>query len=127
MAVHTDRIDFSNNNRYGLHMKCKRHPTYKAIRKPTADCIGCERVWAQKQRRKPMRLKDVEDNLAWVKMRAKVTDRQFQEELAQFSSHAKEVGCKSIGLRSMLGRLTALYDNYHSLLAVADMIENGSP
>jgi hypothetical protein len=25
--------------------KCKKHPTYKAIRKPTADCAKCREMW----------------------------------------------------------------------------------
>lgn len=27
--------------------KCKKHPTYKAIRKPTADCEPCRRMFAE--------------------------------------------------------------------------------
>lgn len=28
--------------------KCKKHPTYKVIRKPTADCEPCRKLWAEK-------------------------------------------------------------------------------
>jgi len=26
-------------------MNCKRHPKYKAIRRPTADCLRCKLIW----------------------------------------------------------------------------------
>ena len=29
--------------------KCKKHPRYKAIRKPTADCSQCRRIWGAKK------------------------------------------------------------------------------
>lgn len=29
--------------------KCKKHPQYKVIRKPTADCEQCRKMWADKQ------------------------------------------------------------------------------
>jgi hypothetical protein len=29
--------------------KCKKHPTYKAIRKPTADCSLCHKIWNDKK------------------------------------------------------------------------------
>lgn len=30
-------------------MKCSKHPTYKVMRKPTADCAECKMMWAIKQ------------------------------------------------------------------------------
>lgn len=27
---------------------CKKHPKYKIIKKPTADCIDCWKLWANK-------------------------------------------------------------------------------
>lgn len=29
-------------------MKCRKHPTYKVIRKPTADCEQCRKMWEKK-------------------------------------------------------------------------------
>lgn len=29
-------------------MKCKKHPQYKVIRKPTADCEQCRKMWEDK-------------------------------------------------------------------------------
>lgn len=29
----------------GRTMKCNKHPTYKALRKPTADCETCRKMW----------------------------------------------------------------------------------
>lgn len=29
-------------------MKCKKHPQYKVIRKPTADCDECMKMWEDK-------------------------------------------------------------------------------
>lgn len=29
-------------------LKCKKHPTYKAIRKPTADCKACREMYGAK-------------------------------------------------------------------------------
>jgi hypothetical protein len=26
-------------------VKCKKHPKYKAIKKPTADCYACRKIW----------------------------------------------------------------------------------
>ena len=110
-------------------MKCKRHPSYQAKRKPTADCLTCERMWHIKNRKKELTLEDVEFNLGWVRRRSKIIDRQFREELDKFYSWVKqpEVGCNGYAVRSDLARLQALYDNYHSLLAVAQMIESGTP
>lgn len=31
-------------------MKCKKHPQYKVIRKPTADCEQCRKMWEEKQK-----------------------------------------------------------------------------
>lgn len=28
---------------------CKDHPTYKALRPPTADCIVCRRLWRERK------------------------------------------------------------------------------
>jgi len=30
--------------------KCKKHPKYKVLRKPTADCEQCRTMWKEKQR-----------------------------------------------------------------------------
>jgi hypothetical protein len=30
-------------------LKCSRHPKYKALRKPTADCAKCRAMYAAKQ------------------------------------------------------------------------------
>lgn len=30
-------------------MKCSKHPTYKVMRKPTADCEECRMLWEIKQ------------------------------------------------------------------------------
>lgn len=30
-------------------MKCSKHPTYKVMRKPTADCNECKMLWEIKQ------------------------------------------------------------------------------
>lgn len=29
--------------------QCKQHRTYKAVRKPTADCAACRAMWKEKQ------------------------------------------------------------------------------
>lgn len=36
--------------RKALKLKCKKHPKYKAIRKPTCSCIDCRRMWRARQR-----------------------------------------------------------------------------
>lgn len=33
-------------------MKCKKHPKYKAVRKPTADCEACRKIYNEKKREK---------------------------------------------------------------------------
>lgn len=33
-------------------MKCKKHPSYKAIRRPTADCAMCKHIYNLAQKRK---------------------------------------------------------------------------
>jgi hypothetical protein len=33
-------------------MNCKKHPKYKAIRKPTADCEMCRKIYKEKQQEK---------------------------------------------------------------------------
>lgn len=35
-------------------MKCKKHPKYQAIRKPTADCQPCRDMWVEKNTRVSM-------------------------------------------------------------------------
>lgn len=32
-----------------MTLKCKKHPTYKALRKPTADCEVCRQMWQAKE------------------------------------------------------------------------------
>lgn len=32
-----------------METKCKKHPKYKAIRKPIADCQECREMWSKKQ------------------------------------------------------------------------------
>ncbi len=32
--------------------KCKKHPTYKVKRRPTADCAHCRALWAAKEKAK---------------------------------------------------------------------------
>ena len=29
-------------------MKCRKHPAYKVLRKPTAECEQCRMMWEQK-------------------------------------------------------------------------------
>jgi hypothetical protein len=31
-------------------MKCKKHPTYKAVHKPTADCATCRQIYSEKEK-----------------------------------------------------------------------------
>ena len=31
-------------------MKCKKHPTYKAIHKPTADCKACRYMYTENKK-----------------------------------------------------------------------------
>lgn len=39
-------------------MTCKRHPKYKAIRKPTVDCAQCHAMYAEVLRQKELEIKD---------------------------------------------------------------------
>ena len=74
-----------------------------------------------------MRLKDVEFQLSWAKYRAEQIDIEFKRKSSLILAWIKDVGCKGAGLRTEMGDMLALYDNYHALLYVADMIENGRP
>ena len=33
-------------------MKCKKHPRYKAIRRPTVTCLTCEKMFVAAQKKK---------------------------------------------------------------------------
>jgi len=33
-----------------ITMRCKKHPAYKAIYKPTAECADCEQLWKLTQK-----------------------------------------------------------------------------
>lgn len=35
-------------------MKCKKHPKYKAVRKPRCNCVTCWRMYAEKHELSPM-------------------------------------------------------------------------
>jgi hypothetical protein len=39
-------------------MKCKKHPKYKAVRKPTSDCLYCWHKWLEKNPH-PVDVKDI--------------------------------------------------------------------
>lgn len=58
-------------------MKCKKHPKYKAIRKPTAACGYCEEMWFQK--RLAAISAQVEDWPAWKKEGWAVLDRRLEK------------------------------------------------
>lgn len=46
-----NRIQEEESNRpiLGIYMKYQKHPKYQAVRKPTADCSLCIRIWQDKQ------------------------------------------------------------------------------
>lgn len=42
MVTYTEPYHYPNNNR------CKKHPTYKVMRQPTADCEQCRVLWQER-------------------------------------------------------------------------------
>ena len=48
-----------------MDKKCNKHPTYKAIRKPTADCQTCRDIYGEQQQEDLTRIREVMDSLSF--------------------------------------------------------------
>jgi len=46
-----------------VELKCRKHPKYKAVRKPTADCEDCLKLWNLKQELEAPKQVDEEDDI----------------------------------------------------------------
>lgn len=76
---------------------------------------------------KELSIEKIALNIGWVKRKAELNEIQFKQEVELFARMVKNGGAKVIGLDQTIILLNNLYSNYHSLLAVAQMIEEGTP
>lgn len=53
-------------------MTCSKHPKYKAIRKPTADCAKCHSMYAETLRQKELEIKNGKEALEFHKLYKKL-------------------------------------------------------